>query len=186
MNVDTAVNSEQGLTGLGAIVRNVKGKAMAAATWRHIFPNDMEFAEASAIYEGLRMATSVGLHPLVIESDSKNVVDLIQEKTKSICEIGWLIFEVQALSNVVRCIVQSVPRPCNMVAHRLAKLALLYPDDRVWLVICGGLYRCRFLLMKCFLSKIKNYGQLIPSSHFLCLIPSSNDTSTIFMVIKVL
>ncbi|KAJ4719007.1 Ribonuclease H-like domain containing protein [Melia azedarach] len=133
MNVDGVVNLEQGLIGLGAVVRNEKGEVLATATWRHIFPNDVEFVEALTIYEGLKLALSVRLHPLLIESDSKNMVDLILGKSKSFYEIRWLNSKIQAVTNVVRCLVQFVPKACNMVADRLTKLALLYPDNCVWL-----------------------------------------------------
>ncbi|KAJ4720548.1 Ribonuclease H-like domain containing protein, partial [Melia azedarach] len=97
LNVDAAVNLKGGLVELGAVVRNTKGEVMAAATWSHTFPEDVEFVEALAVYEGLKLARSVGLCPLVIESDCRNVVELIMEKTKSYCEIGWLVAEIQAL-----------------------------------------------------------------------------------------
>lgn len=51
---------------------------MAAATWRHHFPDDVEFFEAFAIYEGLKMAKFWwDLYPLIIELDSQNVIILI-------------------------------------------------------------------------------------------------------------
>lgn len=61
---------------------------MAATTQRHLIPNYVDFVEASAIYKGLRMAITLGLHPLVIELNSKNVVDLIQDNIKTCCKIG--------------------------------------------------------------------------------------------------
>lgn len=36
---------------------------MAAATWRHHFPDDVELVEAFAIYEGLKMAKLIGIYP---------------------------------------------------------------------------------------------------------------------------
>lgn len=131
--MDVVVNLEQWLIGLGTVVHNAKEEVMATATWRYIFLNNEESVEALAIFEGLRMARSVTLHPLFIELDSKNVVDLILGKTKSFSEIGWLSSKIQALTNVVSCTVQSVHKACNMVAHRLARMALLYPNNFVWL-----------------------------------------------------
>lgn len=83
MNVDAAANYDGGLVGLGAIIRNSRGEVMAAATWRYHFPDDVEFVEAVAIYEGLKMAKLMGLYPLIIESDSQNVISLITGKIAS-------------------------------------------------------------------------------------------------------
>ncbi|KAJ4711023.1 Ribonuclease H-like domain containing protein [Melia azedarach] len=133
MNVDAAVNFADGWTGLGATVRNTRGEVILAATWRCSSPDDVEFSEALAIFEGLKMARAVGLHSLVIESDSKNVIDLILGKIKSYKQVGWLVSEIQDMAVAGNCLFKSVPRVCNVAAHMLAKMALLSPDNNVWL-----------------------------------------------------
>ncbi|KAJ4723487.1 PHD finger-like domain-containing protein 5B [Melia azedarach] len=116
-----------------AIVRNSKGEVILAATWRCSFSDNVEFSEALTIFEGLKMARVVGLHSLVIESDSKNVVDLILGKIKSYREVGWLVYEIQDMAVAGNCLFKSVPRVYNAATHMLAKMALLSSDNNVWL-----------------------------------------------------
>ena len=74
---------------------------MAAATWRHHFPDDVEFFEAFAIYEGLKMAKLIGIYPFIIKLDSQKVINLITSKLSSWSEIGWLVHEIQDLAKDV-------------------------------------------------------------------------------------
>ncbi|KAJ4702983.1 Ribonuclease H-like domain containing protein [Melia azedarach] len=98
MNVDATVDFANGWTGLGAIVRNSRREVILAGTWRCSFPDDVEFSEALAIFKGLKMARAVGLHLLVIESNSKNVIDLILGKIKSYKKVSWLVSEIQDMA----------------------------------------------------------------------------------------
>ncbi|KAK9180532.1 hypothetical protein WN943_029742 [Citrus x changshan-huyou] len=49
-------------------------------------------------------------------------------------EVGWLVDEIQDLAkDVANVAFKFVPRVCNLVAHKLSKLALLKPNCCIWL-----------------------------------------------------
>lgn len=72
--------------------------------------------------------------PIIIESDSSEVVDLSLCRKDSMTEIGWTIAEIQKLlksQNLSR--IQHAPRECNVVADSSAKLALKFESPALWL-----------------------------------------------------
>lgn len=90
-----------------------------------------------------------GAH-LIIESDSQEVVDLINDKAGSRSEIFWVIAEVHARKHDFQDFkVQHVNRFCNALSHSLAKMAL-EKNDEVWLDHFPPeiLYLVNFLSMK--------------------------------------
>ena len=108
---------------------------MAASICTVIFSRDIEFVEAVAVHKGLQLVMDIGLAPAIIESDSFNVVNLINNKIHSRCEVGWLISDVQEVlsSSESSFQVKFAPRSCNEVAHHLSKLALCNSIEKVWL-----------------------------------------------------
>ena len=59
-----------------------------------------------------------------MESDSQEVVDLVNSKTSSRAEIFWVASEVQdRMKRLNQVKVQHTPRGCNTLAHSLARLA---------------------------------------------------------------
>ena len=59
------------------------------------FHEDVQYAEAKAIHFGIKMAIDTRLVPLIVESDSKTVVNLVKRSNRSLKEISWLIGEIQ-------------------------------------------------------------------------------------------
>lgn len=87
VNVDAAVKKEQQRTGLGIVIKNSEGKVTATAMKPTKFIGKVDFAEAEATRFGLEIAENVRYFPLIIESDSKEVVDLISFKKSTRIEI---------------------------------------------------------------------------------------------------
>lgn len=54
---------------------------------KYPFFGDIEFVEASAILEDIKLAEELGLIPLVVESDSLNVIRLVSKRISSNLEI---------------------------------------------------------------------------------------------------
>ena len=132
LNVDAATNAGKERAGLGAIVRNWKGEIMAAGIQSTDFHGDVEYAEAEAIYFGIKMAIDAGLVPLMVESDSKIAVSLANGR--SLKEISWLIGEIKGCMGVKKSFkINHVLRSSNTTAHRLAKYAVSNPSDVIWL-----------------------------------------------------
>lgn len=67
---------------------------MAAAATKKPCLGDVEIAEALPILGGVKMAAKAGLSPLIIEFDSKNVVNFILNGISSRGELDWIISEI--------------------------------------------------------------------------------------------
>ena len=95
MNVDAVIKSQEQYLGLGIAIRNHKGDFVATAVKKSSFYGNVASVEAEAVDWGLKIVEKEACIPLIMESDSKGVVDLITRKKKSNLEIGWTISEVQ-------------------------------------------------------------------------------------------
>ncbi|KAL9426330.1 hypothetical protein AB3S75_033166 [Citrus x aurantiifolia] len=134
MNVDAVVKSQEQYVGLGSAIRNHKGEFVAIVVKKSSFYGNVASAEAEAVDWGLEIAEMAACIPLIVESDCKEVVNLITGKKKSKLEIGWTTSEVQQrLKRLSQVTVQHTPRSCNSIAHSLASLALKVDEPAVWL-----------------------------------------------------
>ncbi|KAK9211292.1 hypothetical protein WN943_000666 [Citrus x changshan-huyou] len=133
LNSDAATNEVDGLAGLGVVVRNSKGEFMDASSFRISFFGDINFAEASAILEGIKLVEELGLIPLVVESDSLNVIRLMSKRISSNLEIDWVITEVREfICKKSVFAVKHISRSCNSAAHNVAKIALARSELYMW------------------------------------------------------
>ena len=98
------------------------------------FHGSIAFAEAEATKFGLEIAEQAGCLPLIVETDSQEVVDLVLNRKGARKEIFWLISEIQAiLSRMQQSKFQHILRSGNSAAHSLAKLALKQDTVISWL-----------------------------------------------------
>lgn len=74
VNVDASAEVDQRSVGLRAVVRDSRGKVIAAAMKPSVFQQGVVDAEAKAARFGVEIAERVGCWPLVIETDSQEVV----------------------------------------------------------------------------------------------------------------
>lgn len=77
------------LAGLGVVIRNNVGKAIAAAVKTVKSTGDVEMDEAKAVLWGLQVAIKAGAHSVIIESDSKGVRELINNRRGTLTEIFY-------------------------------------------------------------------------------------------------
>ena len=80
--MDAAVKTDQQRIGLGIVIRNSKGKVVAAAMKTTNFWDKVDYAEVEATQFGLEIAKHAGCIPVIVESDSQEVVNLISCKKK--------------------------------------------------------------------------------------------------------
>ena len=133
VNVDASVVVEQRRVGLGAVIRDARGKVIAAAMKPSCFQQEVAYAEAEAARFGVEIAEKVGSWPLIIETDSQEVVDLVLNKKSTRTELYWVISDLQAcIKRQQQISIQYTPRASNVIAHNLARLALEQSDVVLW------------------------------------------------------
>lgn len=134
VNVDAAINVPNQKAGLGAVIRNFSGRVVAATIQGVAYRGNVACMEAEAMLLGIQSAQQANCFPRIIESDSKEVVDLSLNKKSSKTEISWKITEIQArMKNQNSSSITYVPRGCNYIAHFIAKVALDFESQVLWL-----------------------------------------------------
>ncbi|KAL9450912.1 hypothetical protein AB3S75_012621 [Citrus x aurantiifolia] len=134
VNVDAAIQMAGLKAGLGAVVRNSNGKIIAAAVKKVCFQGTVASMEAEAVLFGIQVAQQVEYLPMIIESDSTEVVELVWSWKSSLTEVSWTVEEIkQQLQISNASSLQYVPRKCNAIAHAIAKVALDFENSVIWL-----------------------------------------------------
>ena len=82
------------------------------------------FMEARAICEGARLALERGFSRVIIDSDSKVVVDLCNDESNNTSEIMSICNEIREIKRALSsCSIRFVGRDANSAAHLCAKQA---------------------------------------------------------------
>jgi ribonuclease HI len=124
-NVDAGFHKELNKTSFGWCLRDHSGRFIAAETsWINGNCSVLE-GEAIALIEALRAMDQRGISHVIIESDSKSVVDAICHFRGGGSEFSYLISHINniLLSNT-NFVVKFIKRQANMVAHTLARAAI--------------------------------------------------------------
>lgn len=95
INVDVAINFKEHSVGLGVVITDANRKTIAAAVKISKLHSDVTFAEAEVVKWSLDVANRVGLSAIILELDSQNVIDLVNNRKSSRTEIYWITSEVQ-------------------------------------------------------------------------------------------
>lgn len=93
MNVDANTDISNGITSLGAIKRNSKGDFMAASARKKSFLGDVEITDAEVVLQCIKLATDSDFSPLIVESDSANVVlvaKIVYRYATSMAHFEWV------------------------------------------------------------------------------------------------
>ncbi|KAF7824008.1 RVT_3 domain-containing protein [Senna tora] len=123
INVDASFNG-QGSGGVGCIVRNHRGRCLAALAKRVPYVSDAETLEVHAFLMGLELASDLRATKIVVEGDARRVVDLVKSNMDNLSILGMLATEIKAKMTKFReCYTEWVPRDANKIADRLAHYA---------------------------------------------------------------
>ena len=91
VNVDATIKIDNQRVGLGIVIRNSEGKFITAAIKPTKWLDRVDYAEAEATRFGLEVAESAGCLPLIVETDSNEVTDLVSARKSTKAEIFWII-----------------------------------------------------------------------------------------------
>ena len=76
-NFDGAIFSQDGLAGIGVIIRNEQGLVMAALSQQIPSPTSVEMVEVLAAHQALVFAKELGFDRMILEGDSETVIKAI-------------------------------------------------------------------------------------------------------------
>lgn len=125
---------QHGWWGLGTMIRDSVGQAMAAAAWKLKGFEDATLAEAHALLTTVRFAADCGFRRVCFEGDNEKVFHLIHNgKLDNISYLGSILKEIQTMQwRFDAWQFHYISRKCNQTAHAMAQLAHLHPNE-VWL-----------------------------------------------------
>ncbi|KAK1583875.1 hypothetical protein Q3G72_027826 [Acer saccharum] len=136
MTVDAATQYNDRSVGLGIVIRDGCGGVRAVKSI-NLQVHSSIIAEAMAVWQGLILAVDHGFLPCRIESDSLQVVDMINKGTRLLSDVGPVISLIcGSLIANSGCGISHISRKANSVAHCLAKVALSIDSFRCWLDCC--------------------------------------------------
>ncbi|KAK3204865.1 hypothetical protein Dsin_018911 [Dipteronia sinensis] len=135
-NTDATVCEATKKIGIGIIVRNHKGEVLGSSTRNMDACFSPQLAEAIAILRDIRFVIEFSLFPVIIESDAKQVVDLINLGKASAADVWTVINDILFLVKDFPISIVLTGRNANCAAHSLAKLALSLSDDQFLLETC--------------------------------------------------
>ncbi|KAK2645541.1 hypothetical protein Ddye_020736 [Dipteronia dyeriana] len=95
-----------------------------------------QITKAVAIFRGLVLAVNSGLLPLVVESSTKAVIDMINSGVAPQADIGVIIHDILSLLSKFPISISFVSRRANIVAHSFAKLAIESVFYLFWFNLC--------------------------------------------------
>lgn len=123
--MDATVSAEKQVVGLGVVVRDVDRNCLAAIVKTTKYFGNVAMAKAVAVEWVLQVALKVGGTSMVLESDSQEVVSLVNNRKNSMYEIFWVISKIlENKKNFYNFKAQHTPRLYNGIAHSIAKFAL--------------------------------------------------------------
>jgi hypothetical protein len=127
LNVDGSFIVQDGAASAGVIVRASDGSIiLSACKVLHHCCSALE-AELRAVIEGVSLAREWSQLPILVETDSSEVLRMVTNKTKDLSELGNITVESKILLSV-ECIagISKIPRSQNIASHELAKYSRLY------------------------------------------------------------
>ena len=134
INFDAVVFAEINASGVGVIVRNDKGEAMAVLSASGPPVQDSEEVEVLACRRALEFTVEAGFTELVLEGDNSTVMKSITSPQPNMSHLGHVYEDIKCIAtSLCRLEVSFVKRSANAMAHALAKHARQIDKEVVWL-----------------------------------------------------
>ena len=130
INTDATIIANPSFAGLGGIIRDENGRFLAA--FQNFLPNLSIFeAELQAVVSGLTLAIATGHTHIIVESDSRGIIDLINNQSNHVNWKWWkYLYSLATMSTGLNVTYKHICREGNSVADALADEAILQKMNR--------------------------------------------------------
>ncbi|XP_040942069.1 uncharacterized protein [Gossypium hirsutum] len=133
INVDTGFSAARQHAASGFIIRNDEWLIMGSGFKTHNLVRSVVLDEATVVLHGLQFAPEMGFSNVILESDSRLVIQNLQSSKEDYSEIRPLTWDAKALArNFSSCIFEFVARDWNSAAHAMAVEGLKRFEDFFW------------------------------------------------------
>ncbi|XP_068338892.1 uncharacterized protein [Pyrus communis] len=133
-NVDGAWNETTKQGGVGVIIRNDRGRFVAAAAAAaEVDIVSYLLVEATAARMGLLLAMQRGFQNFILECDSLQIVAALRDTSPRLSDVGIIIEDLKVLmASNFGVYSTHFRRQANSVAHRLARFDFISRSDSNW------------------------------------------------------
>jgi ribonuclease HI len=133
INWDASVNANLNRMGAGVVVRDSHGVVLAMYCTTKGFVTSPSDAETVGAWAAVELAKRLGLQRVIFEGDALEIIQALTRDGDCWASYGQILNEIKSelLQQHGWCF-QYVNRAANDVAHKLARLAFLFGEDREW------------------------------------------------------
>ncbi|XP_042942878.1 uncharacterized protein LOC122277061 [Carya illinoinensis] len=133
-NWDAAVDLKNKKVGIGIIIRDENGDVLVAACGRRKYLHHPATAESLALRRAAEIYTELNYTKVILEGDAKGVIEAVNREAEDLSVYGNIIQEIKRyFRNRKEWEVRFVKREMNTVAHILARTALQFDTERIWI-----------------------------------------------------
>ncbi|KAF5441798.1 hypothetical protein F2P56_036997 [Juglans regia] len=133
-NWDAAMNVRNRKVGIGVAVRDSTGEVLACLCSCFDNISNPSVAEAVGLRRAALLCAELGFSNVILEGDSKVVVNATISGEEIEAEYGNIIEDVRRVINGrLNWGIRFIYREANCIAHKLAKLAINSSNERVWI-----------------------------------------------------
>uniref|UniRef100_A0A7N2MBI7 RNase H type-1 domain-containing protein n=1 Tax=Quercus lobata TaxID=97700 RepID=A0A7N2MBI7_QUELO len=134
INYDGVTFQDSALAGLGVVVRYSNGWVIAALSERITLPPTVEVLEALACRKAVSFVIDLDIHDVVFEGDSEVIFKHLSSDQPSMAAFGHIVDDARSLAARLRSFhFSNTKRKGNMVADKLAQLAKVLYEPKIWL-----------------------------------------------------
>lgn len=133
LNWDAAVCTRHGIAGMGVVVRNFNGGVEDVRCMVNEGLSDPLVAKAWAGGQALKFGRELHLNNIILEGDTKIVMDAINSGETNKSKIGIIVEDMKLMMlRFPQCTVCAVRRAANSIAHVIAQMAIRENVERTW------------------------------------------------------
>ncbi|KAL5843086.1 hypothetical protein ACOSQ3_013689 [Xanthoceras sorbifolium] len=133
LNIDASLAVSAGLVCLGLVIQDNLGQVKAAGSMKLLAFFLPLLAEAATVLYGVWLALRSGLSPILVESDTLGVVNVIKGGSIPCSNLGLFVSDIFSVCRSLNILGFSfAPRTVNKVDDVLAKVALSVVSDCFW------------------------------------------------------
>ena len=132
VNFDGAQFSDMGKAGLGVVIRNSRGQALASLSEQTNLPFSPDITEALAAARAISFARGLGFTSFTLEGDSTNIIKSLKSEEASLSAFGHILNSAKSMMADGNIKFSHVGRMGNMVAHNLAQHARHVKGFSIW------------------------------------------------------
>ncbi|XP_075655236.1 uncharacterized protein LOC142625472 [Castanea sativa] len=133
VNFDSALFKDIGKAGLGVIIRDNNGQAIASLSEQASMPFSPDIVEAMAAARALSFAQDLGYTSFILEGDSANIITTLSSDETSLSTYGHILSSGKDMIGADSCVSFShVCRSGNSVTHNITKHARYVRGFSVW------------------------------------------------------